>query len=279
MSCRSLWLLALLMIYFGLGFGLIQSLRKFFLFPVSTLMIINHAEEIVFPAVTICNHNIMRSDYYPNNPNFTQVRALSSGDDTDFDWAWYDRFLADDGWNLTETVILGGHHLEDMILECKWQSYENCSAANFTTTLTDFGVCYTFNGNIDKPRTVSSPGSSYGLRLRIDIQQELYSFSEFSGAGLKVLVHPSNELPLVKMQGFSVPPGFQTEISMKYIEITNLPHPYKPYCNDIPLKYSGVYTADLCRYECEVDRIIKECGCKEYRHPGLYCYSVSFKLF
>ncbi|XP_071847450.1 acid-sensing ion channel 1C-like [Apostichopus japonicus] len=264
---RIIWIIFLLIVYCFLGCALIDSVAKFFKFPVSTVISVTHHPNMTFPAVTICNHNVIRSSYVMDNELLEEtLKVINTGDDIGYDWDSYDRHLATRDWNLTKLALEGAHRLEDMLLQCTWKTYENCNVDWFTTTVTDFGVCYTFNseGNY----SVTRAGSSYGLQLRINIEQHKYSFSEFTGAGLRVLVHSHGERPLVKMAGFSVAPGFATDVAIKRSSIWNLQAPYVPFCKDQIPKYSQIYTSDTCRFECEVDEVIRLCGCKHYRYPG-----------
>ena len=49
------------------------------------------------------------------------------------------------------------HQKKDLIYRCSFGG-ETCSAKNFTTQLTDFGTCYTFNGDALKSREISEEG-------------------------------------------------------------------------------------------------------------------------
>ena len=49
------------------------------------------------------------------------------------------------------------HQKKDLIYRCSFGG-ETCSAKNFTTQLTDFGTCYTFNGDTLKSREISEEG-------------------------------------------------------------------------------------------------------------------------
>lgn len=68
------------------------------------------------------------------------LAALALNDNTIVDWDQYDKFYENVTWNITERAILTGHRMEDMLLECKWNTGQVCSAENFTTVITDFGV-------------------------------------------------------------------------------------------------------------------------------------------
>jgi hypothetical protein len=56
---------------------------------------------------------------------------------------------------------------------CTWQGQLCDIESNFTTTMTDFGICYTFNGNTDPSRmlNVTKPGAGFALSLALNIEQ------------------------------------------------------------------------------------------------------------
>ncbi|PIK44320.1 putative acid-sensing ion channel 1-like [Apostichopus japonicus] len=245
-----------------------MSIDKFFSYPVVTVVIINHVPEVYFPAITICNQNMIKADNAENHKIFLELMEASSTGEGTIHWDLYDNVTKGYVWNLTEWAFQDGHKIEDMLLECKWKLHQHCSPKDFRPIMTDFGVCFTYNWDEHNPLPVGHPGSSYGLVLRLNIEQDQYTWSEFGGAGMKVYAHAQGETPLVKMHGFSVGPGMETDITLRYIKRKNLKSPYKPYCDEKQLKYSHIYNAELCRFECEVDAIIEHCGCKDYRHPG-----------
>ncbi|XP_072050270.1 acid-sensing ion channel 1-like [Amphiura filiformis] len=163
---------------------------------------------------------------------------------------------------------LSAHRIEDMLFDCRWRNVVKCTAANFTQTITDWGICYTFNNDPIRALQVEQPGSVNGLSLRFNIEQYEYTYGENAGAGLKVLLHPQGQHPLVKELGFSVPPGFETSVSVRYNSIANLPNPYRSNCTMRSLLYSKQYTVPLCRYECKIAYVKKMCGCKDIRYQG-----------
>ena len=91
------------------------------------------------------------------------------------------------------------HQAKDMVLICQWQGVENCDANNFTTTVTDWGVCYTFNNPENKSEILKSnqPGTQNGLFLRLNVEQYEYVNGERFAAGFKVKVHSHTVLKLV----------------------------------------------------------------------------------
>ena len=141
---RIIWTLFLLV---GVGYFSYQSsvlLEKYLSFPVTTKTTLELEDEPEFPAVTICNFNMLRKSVVESN-NFTEVadQALMSKagiaiNDTNIDWSPFKDL------DVFEIYRQGGHQIQDMILECSWKG-ERCNYQNFTPILTSMGLCYTFN--------------------------------------------------------------------------------------------------------------------------------------
>jgi hypothetical protein len=85
----------------------------------------------------------------------------------------------------------GSHKLKDMFKDCHFGHDEiNCSEY-FTEHFTDLGICYTFHSAefIERrgEKLISdASGSDYGLRIRANIQHDLYSHGASTSAGMKV---------------------------------------------------------------------------------------------
>ena len=92
----------------------------------------------------------------------------------------------------SDAKLNSAHRIQDMLLWCSWQVNEECDYLNFTLTVTDWGVCYTFNNPLDKEEVlkVKNPGSRYCLFMRLNVEQYEYTASENTGAGLKVGNYP-----------------------------------------------------------------------------------------
>lgn len=141
---RIIWTLFLLV---GVGYFSYQSsvlLEKYLSFPVTTKTTLELEDEPEFPAVTICNFNMLRKSVVESN-NFTEVadQALMSKagiaiNDTNIDWSPFKDL------DVFEIYRQGGHQIQDMIIECSWKG-ERCNYQNFTLILTSMGLCYTFN--------------------------------------------------------------------------------------------------------------------------------------
>ncbi len=84
-------------------------------------------------------------------------------------------------------IIDYAHPLNETVFECRWRGVEPCTG-NFTTIISDSGVCFTFNDPVNKSEILklNQPGRQNGLLLRLDVLQNEYVSSEESAAGFKV---------------------------------------------------------------------------------------------
>ncbi|XP_071950917.1 acid-sensing ion channel 1-like [Antedon mediterranea] len=246
---RYIWCVLVFIALTSLVIILKESLDNYRSYPVATKISIAHYDEIAFPAVTFCNYNQLRQSQV-SDEELRFIRSFYSGE--------FENFSTINDWNLTELYLRASHSIEDLLTECTWMSLEDCGPENFTTTLIDFGVCYTFKTT----RNVSHAGVSSSLFLQININDTDHTGHEKGIKGIKMMIHSSDELPLVKSFGFSVSPGFHTEIALKGVETKSLPDPYSSKCTGKTLKYTDTYTKALCIEECRFDYVTEKCGCR-----------------
>ena len=119
-------------------------LRKYFSFPVTTKTTLEFEKEPEFPAVTICNLNMVRKSMVLKY-NFKEVTDLAlmskAGveiNDSNINWSRYEDI------DVFQVYLKAGHQIQDMIIDCSWKG-ERCSSQNFTPILTTMGLCHTFN--------------------------------------------------------------------------------------------------------------------------------------
>ena len=149
---RIIWTLFLLV---GVGYFSYQTSvlwTKYLRYPVTTKTTLVFEREPEFPAVTICNFNMLRKSLIEKH-NFTEVidQALMSKtgvkmNETSIDWSRYKNV------DVFEVYLKGGHGIQDMILDCSWKG-ERCGYQNFTPILTTMGLCHTFNSGTIKIAT------------------------------------------------------------------------------------------------------------------------------
>ncbi|KAL5012169.1 hypothetical protein ScPMuIL_010720 [Solemya velum] len=206
-----------------------------------------------FPAVTICNLNMFKKDI-----------ILCKG--PEFEYSIYTMFEDMSDVSILEQFILfSGSTIQDIsgktleecsknntqklhrfIGYCVWEgAWQNCSEI-FQETLTEYGVCFTFNRNLKWRRFTGSTGSTSGLHVLIDIEQDDYFFSKTSEAGVK-----TNAL---------APPfkGSGTEFCLDTEE--------PGFVN--PLARYKHYSRMACISECDINRVVEMCGCRFFLDPG-----------
>ena len=93
-----------------------------------------------------------------------------------------------------------------------WQETE-CSANDFVPTVTEWGMCYTFNSGVNgKVKSVDTAGVSSGLTVILDTQTHEYTQGKYS-EGFKVLIHGQGEY-IDEWEGINVGPGQHAFIAL-----------------------------------------------------------------
>lgn len=172
----------------------------------------------------------------------TQGDGLTNEDENvEGKWSYVQRFLL----NASQTC-------EDMIKICKFGMETIDCEINFSSVLTDEGLCCSFNavhsrllfknyeqqdhvdermtnGEVDYmtwtpekgysksenksyPYPVKGPGSNMGLTLVLNADVDNYYCSSTSSSGFKVLLHSPIEIPKMANFGFFVSPGLETKV-------------------------------------------------------------------
>lgn len=123
-------------------------LKKYFSYPVTTKVTMEYDKEPVFPAVTICNFNMMTKRFRHNNSELFQNSLLKyffrqkiqglpiKTNGSTINWSDYENV------NMSTIYFDAGHGIN--LVECAWSEHE-CYSQNFTTILTSMGLCHTFN--------------------------------------------------------------------------------------------------------------------------------------
>lgn len=165
-----------------LVYGIVISTQTYFSYPVTSVVKIKHQSSVKFPAVTFCNFNWWRTSKI--SPELGRaIRAVASEDEED-------RVDLNDSSigsisNMSARLRVVGHQIEDMLVLCKFKG-QKCSAANFTQVITDFGLCYSFNENINSNHTIHQSGSQNSLFMQINLEQDEYLPGLNIAAGIKV---------------------------------------------------------------------------------------------
>ena len=277
-------------------------------------------QSLKFPAITICSHNpyykiTIGNGFFNSLPIETQVAI-------EYEYYKRDRLfvadskkvleLLDSRYNISntefnqsvtlETILREyGHKLKYWLKLCMFDG-KDCNIDDFTEVVTAYGLCYTFN--LDGTKNVTGSGTSHTLFLIADIEQHNYMYYTSHTAGIQVFIHPQDEYPYSgELNGFSVPPGFETQVAISFTN-TKLMEPPYGQCGDrtindpyiLPCKISTSstedddmnltnsthhesammdcplpvtrYTRQRCLDECEANYQHKMCGCKADYLPG-----------
>ncbi|ELU12198.1 hypothetical protein CAPTEDRAFT_204744 [Capitella teleta] len=172
------------------------------------------------------------------------------------------------GLSLGTMYDIAGPEKEDFIQNCVWKGSQ-CLDSDITVRHTDMGKCYTF---ISSDMFIEQSGPGFGLSLTANIEQYEYTQSTDEGIGIKLLMHESDDVPLMKERGTAVSPGLYSFISVETTQVENLP-PDWGTCGTKPLDYypEGNYSIARCKVDCETEFVanIKGCDCRDYYMPDV----------
>ncbi|XP_078361330.1 acid-sensing ion channel 3-like [Oculina patagonica] len=233
---------------------------------------LEHSQEMLFPAITICNQNMMRKSKIMGTDAQTfldqqdDVKAKVSGKTS------LEKEISPN-FNVEESVRKNSHNLSEMMKECSWQK-EPCTTANFTSVLSFMrGVCHTFNsGQPGHPKIyVTTAGKMQALSLYLDAQpEEYYGPYSYDATGFKILVHDQSELyPNVEDFALDVTPGFTTNIRVRKNKLISLESPFKSNCSSRNLTSFKVYSEYACLTECYTNITVRKCGCRLISMPNV----------
>ena len=237
-----------------------------------------------FPAVTICNLNAVRTSYH-DDKNVVDIlnmlakpntRFLTDGLFSMFNLTCDDLLNRindkDTNINITGALFDGRQNREDFILYCEFSGGDSDSDGivqcedDFIPVLTPSGICYTFNSafNRQSDRYVKRAGSNYGLKLIVNVSQSEYSLLSSSDVGVKVAVHPREDLPVLE-KGVSIPPGRNGFIAISKVEVTDKTTENKCIKDNGQLTFLSRYgySISACQTNAFLEHIAQDsvCGC------------------
>ncbi|XP_074660527.1 acid-sensing ion channel 4-A-like [Tubulanus polymorphus] len=246
---RCMWLFVFLLATTGFVYQVQDRIGYYLGLPIRVNIEVEEASELKFPAVTICNTNsfVMSTAYwdglfYNLTRYYTATRVVRS------------TMTELDSMNATEMALRLAHKKKDMIKYCFFRSTP-CSYLNFTTRLTDYGVCYTFNGNSREQEMTTNTGSTDGLTLLLNVEQYQSMSGTHPSAGIKFLVHSPGDIPRVTELGLAVPASMNGVVGLKYSLIDNLQKPYGSCVDDSE-------SQNNCMIRLSVSEAAATCRCR-----------------
>ena len=105
---------------------------------------IEHSEKMLYPAITICNQNMMRKSKIMGTDAQTFLDQQDQYKYKVFGKNFLDKKISP-SFNIEESVIKNSHNLSEMLKTCNWQK-EPCTTANFSSHLS-FMVSFLFCWN------------------------------------------------------------------------------------------------------------------------------------
>ncbi|XP_067667606.1 acid-sensing ion channel 1A-like [Haliotis asinina] len=223
-----------------------------------------------FPAITICNNNIVRRSLL-ENLGWRDVLQVA------FPYTDFNEQLPN--VNISQLDISKitslqvsltssyGHTMENSTIKCDWESAP-CGQDDFIYLDTDMGKCFTYNAN--GHLLARNSGRAHGLRLLLNAQEEEYTRSHegYLGTGFMVAVHAPEVIPIMSEMGMAVAPGSQHFVGIGVKKVKA--HEGVGDCGDRVLKhFTGNYSRHACKQDCEVDFIVSMCNCRAYANQSV----------
>ena len=269
---RVFWLIILLGAAGGCFYNIVNRIMYLASGPTSTTISTTREETLHFPEVTFCNLNSVRRSYAEeiNLTDFFRSLAIIDPADPSFNRSSCNQDIPMDVPVDFRTVMVEGRHLADeFIVLCRYGGRQ-CTDDQFSSVITDLGVCYTFNSGEDgRILRATGTGVRHGLQLWLDIQQSEYISSLSLDAGVKIAIHSQGEPGKPDENGIAVPPGRNAFISLHQKVIAD--ESSRGTCRDTDdfnfLHSFYNYSVAACLSDCLLTTIAERCQCIESSAP------------
>ncbi|XP_020912339.1 acid-sensing ion channel 2-like [Exaiptasia diaphana] len=232
--------------------------------------------KLTFPAVTICNINMMKK----SRINGTEAQVFIDKLNPFKTSKELSKRQLNDSFDISKAVKEHGYKVKDLVKVCVWDGKDGNSCNplnNFTTRFSYlYGQCHTFNSGQHGHPLLSSTSSELvnGLILLLEVRKdEYYGLSSYFNAGARVVVHDQIEQPNIERDGIDIKTRSMTTIKIQRHEYNRLKPPYKSKCGSKKLETSKVYSLSTCLLECSTRKVVKKCGCKLFGMANLTEFS------
>ncbi|XP_061398251.1 pickpocket protein 11-like [Musca vetustissima] len=253
---------------------------------------------IPFPAVTICNMNLMSktkvnimAERFQRNSNLTKPQlirlfrlvlyATQTINATNEEYHQLDLLLQRNNITLFELQDEIAPNCETLLQRCKWKgSHERCHNI-FQKVPTLSGMCCSFNAHMGKLKYdksidfqsneeyTTSCGAQTGLTVLINPDLEDYHLTQRKIAGLKVFIRDAYDFTNTNGLESIVTPGTvkyiritpQQTRSTDYISSLNLPSRRCYLPNERKLFHFRSYSQVNCLMECRSQKLYEKCRC------------------
>ncbi|XP_046579679.1 acid-sensing ion channel 1A-like [Haliotis rubra] len=221
---RFTWLFVILAAVCWMVWNIHGRLVYFLAYPTSLDTQIHYQDAVEFPKITICNQNTFRSSQVLNETDgprtsptlyeaLNQYHRVRRGHLNQLEDKYTDLLSSAGSWEFFKKMA---HRKEALLKGCTWKGLP-CGPANFSTVMTDLGVCYQFEAyNKETPLTVDTSGHQSGLSLSLMVEQFDYMGGSRDSAGAVVVISaPNDTAAFADSTGLGVTVGFSTGIALK----------------------------------------------------------------
>lgn len=236
--------------------------------PTSTTVGVVQPQAVDFPAVTLCNLNLIKKSYLDGISTrlgeFVRKAFYAQGTDLECRRAMelFENHTLPWNQSFSELLWYGRHTADETILSCKFMGQE-CNSSDFLPNFTPSGICYTFNGGRGVPvLKANGMGTRFALTLIVNVLQNEYNAALYHDAGIKIAVHPQTVPPQPDELGIAVSPGKNAFISVRQTNIEN--RSSKRKCvdkNNTTFKDAFPYSVPACQLDCLRADIAQKCKC------------------
>lgn len=123
---RVIWTLSILLTLAALFRQFFVSIEKVSKKDTMIITTVRQNDLIKFPAVSICNMNMMKKSKINGTDSQVFLDKLDRFRRQDLNQGFSSLFF-----DIQEAIYQNGHKLKDMIVQCSW-GFENCTEKNFT---------------------------------------------------------------------------------------------------------------------------------------------------
>ena len=279
---KLLWIAILIGAHIFLIFQIYPLVKQYLARPISTKIYMKQHGKQKFPAVVVCNHNMIKKDKVQSIldeiKKFYKKENLTISNEEAFDD--YIAEIADSGVNIFDF----GHRKEDMIYSCKWIG-KDCNDEDWDRFWHwKYGSCFVYNSGMHRNGTlkniteVSKTGPNSALELNLFLDQRQYNTFLTETAGIRLHIGQQGKFYEPFNNGFSLSPGFGYSIGIKKRKIkrkdpfnnkTCITHSKLSLPNEVAQNHFTKYSTALCQSLCLSELLLKTCNCSQFYLPSL----------
>ena len=269
-------------------YSIVKSIRSYYEYEVVTKIEVIDEKPTQFPAVTICNLNLLATDYAKQN--FIDIITFSKDNNSDdplknlfkakltdlyvlefLNSSFYSYFKAK--YLIERTIFqfnsMSGNFtdenrrnyslpFEDILMSCIFNGRPCESYAFDWLYHSKYGNCFTFNkdrnsdGNITEVETINKSGPDFGLKLEIFLGNINVVDKIIDSSGVHVFIHNQTDEPSSSSEGIDVSSGENTNFMIGRVFDSKLGQPYsncRSELNSMDAFHSDFYKLTLLFYK------------------------------